>query len=107
MAQLPQPTSLGYLRAHHLRPDLAAVLVCWPDPRSGDAARPRQQQVGARHLCLPAAGVAPLAAPLGVSVHGGVSLDFAVSVLPGWHATLFPPYFVAGANYSGFAMVAT
>jgi molybdopterin-containing oxidoreductase family membrane subunit len=42
-----------------------------------------------------------------LSVHTVVSFDFAVSVLPGWHATIFPPYFVAGAIYSGFAMVLT
>jgi molybdopterin-containing oxidoreductase family membrane subunit len=42
-----------------------------------------------------------------ISVHTVVSLDFAVSVIPGWHATIFPPYFVAGAIYSGFAMVMT
>src|SRR5205807_7934793 len=40
-----------------------------------------------------------------LSVHSVVSLDFAVSVVPGWHTTFFPPYFVAGAIYSGFAMV--
>ncbi|MFL5805833.1 MAG: NrfD/PsrC family molybdoenzyme membrane anchor subunit [Roseiflexaceae bacterium] len=51
--------------------------------------------------------LAALATPLVVSVHSVVSLDFAVSVLPGWHATIFPPYFVAGAIYSGFAMVVT
>ena len=51
--------------------------------------------------------LAGLATPLVVSVHTVVSLDFAVSVLPGWHATIFPPYFVAGAIYSGFAMVMT
>jgi Ni/Fe-hydrogenase subunit HybB-like protein len=49
--------------------------------------------------------LAGLAAPLVVSVHSVVSFDFAVSMLPGWHATIFPPYFVAGAVYSGFAMV--
>src|SRR5207342_1270923 len=49
--------------------------------------------------------LAGLATPLVVSVHSVVSLDFAVSVIPGWHTTLFPPYFVAGAIYSGFAMV--
>jgi Ni/Fe-hydrogenase subunit HybB-like protein len=48
-----------------------------------------------------------LATPLVVSVHSVVSFDFAVSILPGWHATVFPPYFVAGAIYSGFAMVLT
>jgi Ni/Fe-hydrogenase subunit HybB-like protein len=51
--------------------------------------------------------LAALATPLVVSVHSIVSLDFAVSVLPGWHTTIFPPYFVAGAIYSGFAMVLT
>ena len=51
--------------------------------------------------------LAGLATPLVVSVHTVVSFDFAVSVIPGWHATIFPPYFVAGAVYSGFAMVLT
>jgi Ni/Fe-hydrogenase subunit HybB-like protein len=51
--------------------------------------------------------LAGLATPLVVSVHTVVSFDFAVSVLPGWHTTIFPPYFVAGAIYSGFAMVLT
>jgi len=51
--------------------------------------------------------LAGLATPLVVSVHTVVSFDFAVSLLPGWHATIFPPYFVAGAIYSGFAMVMT
>ncbi|HTM29991.1 MAG TPA: NrfD/PsrC family molybdoenzyme membrane anchor subunit [Vicinamibacterales bacterium] len=46
-----------------------------------------------------------LSTPLVLSVHSVVSFDFAVSVLPGWHATIFPPYFVAGAIYAGFAMV--
>jgi molybdopterin-containing oxidoreductase family membrane subunit len=51
--------------------------------------------------------LAGLATPLVLSVHTIVSFDFAVSVLPGWHTTIFPPYFVAGAVYSGFAMVLT
>jgi molybdopterin-containing oxidoreductase family membrane subunit len=51
--------------------------------------------------------LAGLATPLVISVHSVVSLDFAVSALPGWHTTVFPPYFVAGAIYSGFAMVLT
>jgi molybdopterin-containing oxidoreductase family membrane subunit len=51
--------------------------------------------------------LAGLATPLVVSVHSVVSMDFATSVLPGWHATIFPPYFVAGAIFSGFAMVLT
>src|SRR5512140_3186710 len=49
--------------------------------------------------------LAGLCTPLVLSVHSVVSLDFAVSVVPGWHTTIFPPYFVAGAIYSGFAMV--
>ncbi|MFN7916230.1 MAG: NrfD/PsrC family molybdoenzyme membrane anchor subunit [Vicinamibacterales bacterium] len=51
--------------------------------------------------------LAGLSTPLVVSVHSVVSFDFSVSVLPGWHTTIFPPYFVAGAIYSGFAMVLT
>ena len=51
--------------------------------------------------------LAGLSTPLVLSVHTIVSFDFAVSVLPGWHTTIFPPYFVAGAVFSGFAMVAT
>jgi molybdopterin-containing oxidoreductase family membrane subunit len=49
--------------------------------------------------------LAGLATPLVLSVHSVVSLDFAVAIVPGWHSTIFPPYFVAGAIYSGFAMV--
>ena len=51
--------------------------------------------------------LAGLSTPLVLSVHSVVSFDFAVSVLPGWHAAIFPPYFVAGAIYSGFGMVLT
>ncbi len=51
--------------------------------------------------------LAGLATPLVISVHTIVSFDFATSNLPGWHSTIFPPYFVAGAIYSGFAMVIT
>jgi molybdopterin-containing oxidoreductase family membrane subunit len=51
--------------------------------------------------------LAGLSTPLVLSVHSIVSFDFAVSVLPGWHTTVFPPYFVAGAIYAGFAMVLT
>src|SRR5216117_477566 len=49
--------------------------------------------------------LAGLATPLVLSVHTVVSFDFAVGIIPGWHTTIFPPYFVAGAIYSGFAMV--
>ncbi|RME87840.1 MAG: hydrogenase [Candidatus Hydrogenedentota bacterium] len=51
--------------------------------------------------------LAALATPLVLSVHTIVSFDFATSVIPGWHSTIFPPYFVDGAIYSGFAMVLT
>jgi molybdopterin-containing oxidoreductase family membrane subunit len=51
--------------------------------------------------------LAGLSTPLVLSVHTIVSFDFAVSLMPGWHATIFPPYFVAGAVFSGFAMVVT
>lgn len=51
--------------------------------------------------------LAGLSTPLVLSVHSIVSMDFAVSQLPGWHTTIFPPYFVAGAIFSGFAMVIT
>jgi molybdopterin-containing oxidoreductase family membrane subunit len=49
--------------------------------------------------------LAGLATPLVLSVHSVVSFDFAIAIVPGWHSTIFPPYFVAGAIYSGFAMV--
>jgi Ni/Fe-hydrogenase subunit HybB-like protein len=56
------------------------------------------------HIYLLLAG---LSTPLVLSVHTVVSFDFAVGLIPGWHATIFPPYFVAGAVYAGFAMVLT
>jgi len=51
--------------------------------------------------------LAGLATPLVISVHTVVSFDFAIGIIPGWHATIFPPYFVAGAIFAGFAMVLT
>jgi molybdopterin-containing oxidoreductase family membrane subunit len=51
--------------------------------------------------------LAGLSTPLVLSVHSVVSFDFATSLIPGWHTTIFPPYFVAGAIFSGFAMVLT
>jgi len=56
------------------------------------------------HVYLLLAG---LSTPLVLSVHTVVSFDFAIGIIPGWHATIFPPYFVAGAIYAGFAMVLT
>ncbi len=51
--------------------------------------------------------LAGLSTPLVLSVHTVVSFDFAAGIIPGWHATIFPPYFVAGAIFAGFAMVLT
>ncbi|TVQ76426.1 MAG: hydrogenase [Bradymonadales bacterium] len=51
--------------------------------------------------------LAGIATPLVLSVHSVVSFDFAIAIVPGWHTTIFPPYFVAGAIFSGFAMVIT
>ena len=51
--------------------------------------------------------LAGLATPLVLSVHTIVSMDFATALVPGWHTTIFPPYFVAGAIFSGMAMVLT
>ncbi len=51
--------------------------------------------------------LAGISTPLVLSVHSVVSFDFATSVIPGWHTTIFPPYFVAGAIFGGFAMVLT
>ena len=60
-----------------------------------------------RHYEMSYLILAGLSTPLVLSVHSTVSFDFATSVLPGWHTTIFPPYFVAGAIFGGFAMVLT
>jgi len=60
-----------------------------------------------RHYQITCLLLGALATPLVLSVHSVVSFDFAITQLPGWHSTIFPPYFVAGAIYSGFAMVLT
>lgn len=60
-----------------------------------------------RHYKSASLMLAGLATPLVISVHSVVSLDFTTAILPGWHSTIFPPYFVAGAIFSGFAMVIT
>jgi Ni/Fe-hydrogenase subunit HybB-like protein len=66
--------------------------------------RQRQTLAALGSLSLVLAGIST---PLVLSVHTIVSFDFATSVIPGWHTTIFPPYFVAGAIFSGFAMVQT
>ena len=60
-----------------------------------------------RHYELAYLILAGISTPLVLSVHSVVSTDFAISIIPGWHTTIFPPYFVAGAIFSGFAMVVT
>ena len=95
-----------------LIPDLATLR---------DRARVRWKQIGYALLALGWRGdarhwhrfdtayllMAGLATPLVISVHSVVSLDFSIALLPGWHSTIFPPYFVAGALFSGFAMALT
>ena len=125
LAAVPQPAGLGCVRRLHLLHRVAAVLVHRPDPRPGDAARSLARAACARIVYgILAMGwrgsarhwqryemayllLAGLATPLVVSVHTVVSFDFAVAIVPGWHSTIFPPYFVAGAIFSGFAMVLT
>ena len=75
-----------------------SLMGCWPWAGADRRADWRRHEVA--YLIL-----AGLATPLVVSVHTVVSFDFCVANLPGWHSTIFPPYFVAGAIYSGFAMV--
>jgi molybdopterin-containing oxidoreductase family membrane subunit len=93
-----------------LIPDLATARDTAPTPR-------RRRVYGAfalgwrgsseqwRHYTIMYGLLGALATPLVISVHSVVSLDFSIAQLPGWHSTIFPPYFVVGAIYSGFAMV--
>ena len=119
------PLLVGRVRREHVFHGVAVVLVFGHDPRPGHAPRSRharrcgswpmgplrlgwcgsarQWHVYERAYLL----LAALATPLVLSVHSVVSTDFAVAQLPGWHTTVFPPYFVAGAIFSGFAMVVT
>ncbi len=125
VAAAAQPADLGCVRGFHLCHRIVDVLVHGPGSGFGHHARPRRSTAGRkcfRHACARAGAVRrstgpairwptccwpALATPLVVSVHTVVSFDFAVAILPGWHTTIFPPYFVAGAIYSGFAMVLT
>ncbi len=124
--QFRSPLVWDVFAVSHLRHGFAALLVHRPDSRPGHAARPRHASAGARsstacwrwagaarprtgsaiEIGLPAAGRAGHAAGASRCTRV-VSFDFAVAHLPGWHTTIFPPYFVAGAIYSGFAMVLT
>ena len=125
LAAVPQPADLGRLRGLDLPDGVADVLVRRAGPRPGDAARSRARaSTSARLFGMLALGwrgsarhweryetayllLAGLSTPLVLSVHTVVSFDFAIGIIPGWHATIFPPYFVAGAIYAGFAMVLT
>ena len=73
---------------------------CWP--WAGAVLRGTGTVISRRTCCLPG-----WPRPLVLSVHTVVSFDFSIAIVPGWHTTIFPPYFVAGAIYSGFAMVLT
>ncbi|MBJ6726099.1 quinol:electron acceptor oxidoreductase subunit ActD [Geomesophilobacter sediminis] len=100
-----------------LIPDLAAARDRYEESLGPDHIRSRIYRVLAlgwtgsghqwRHYGRSYLFFAALATPLVVSVHSVVSWDFAMSLLPGWHSTIFPPYFVAGAIHSGLAMVLT
>jgi Ni/Fe-hydrogenase subunit HybB-like protein len=91
---------LGAMRNRARNPLLRAVYGIFAFGWRGDATHWKYYET-AYYL------LAALATPLVVSVHSIVSMDFAVAQLPGWHSTIFPPYFVAGAIFSGFAMVLT
>jgi len=121
VAAAAQPADLGRIRGIHLCDGVAAVLVrgLVPDLATmrDRALRPWVKMVYGMLALGCAVGahwsryqmayllLGGLATPLVVSVHTVVSFDFAISLIPGWHTTIFPPYFVAGAIYSGFAMV--
>ena len=124
VAAVPFAAAVGRLRGIHLRDHLGGLLVHRHGSRLRHHARPRAVEVCAILLWLLSLGwrgsvrhwmryetasllLAGLATPLVLSVHTVISFDFAVAILPGWHTTIFPPYFVAGAIYSGFAMVLT
>ena len=125
LAAVPEPADLGRVRGLDLRDGLAAVLVRRPDSRPGDAARsvavakPAASSTG----CWRWAGAARRATGTATrrrtccwpasrrrwwsrSTRSSASTSRS-SIVPGWHTTIFPPYFVAGAIYSGFAMVLT
>ena len=124
VAAVAQRADLGFLGDPQLSPVLDHLLVCRPDPRSRHLARPRhgprRAQASTARLALGWRGSArhwrlyeiyhttmACARPCrwSCSLHSVVGLDFAASLMPGWQETIFPPYFVVGAMYSGFAMV--
>ncbi len=114
MAAIPQPARMGHLGGTDLSHRLDRLLVHRPRSRSRRGARPRPssragrcssafcRSAGAARRCTGYDGIRPiaswprLAVPLVVSVHSEVSLLFAAGTIPGWHSTIFPPYFVLG-----------
>jgi hypothetical protein len=125
LAELQEPAALGRVRGQHLLHGLAALLVRRPHPRPRDPARPREEHAcAAMRVRLPRPRLArlePSLAELRARVpdpRGALDAARALGALgrvlrlrhlgqPGWHTTIFPPYFVAGAVFSGFAMVMT
>ena len=122
LAAMAKRAGLGFLGDTQLSPVLDRLLLCRPAARSRHLSRSGEKPTGAAHLRsararLARLGVAMarspsllhddgrLAVPLVCSVHSIVGLDFAASLMPGWQETIFPPYFVVGAMFSGFAMV--
>ena len=124
VAELSKSFVLGRFRGLHVFYRIAHLLVRRSYSGPCDFARPGEEQIKLLGVWIAPllAGAVPHAIgiitsapiffsprlrPLVLSVHTIVSFDFAVSILPGWHTTIFPPYFVAGAIFSGFAMVLT
>ncbi len=124
VAAIPQPAGVGRFCRQHLFHDFADLLVRGSDPGPGVDARSRRNRIGRVAYGMLALGwrgasrhwqryqtayllLGGLAAPLVISVHSVVGMDFAGAIVPGWHTTIMPPYFVAGAIFSGFAMVLT
>jgi hypothetical protein len=115
---------VGRVRREHVPHHLGDLLVRRPHPDFATLRDRSEDHAAPSHLRLPGPRLARLAphwqhyeraylifagisTPLVLSVHSVVSFDFATSVIPGWHTTIFPPYFVAGAVFSGFALVMT
>ena len=125
VAPVSQSAGLGLLCRLYLWHRLAALLVHWPDSGPGHAARPLAKPCGPCHLRHAGHGLARLRRATGIATRWHtcswrgwprrwwfqcIALSASIlpsRILPGWHSTIFPPYFVAGAIFSGFAMVLT
>ena len=124
VAELQVAAGVGRVRGHDVLHRVGGLLLPRLHPRRGRRARPQPRAWRKKLYSVIAMGwqgtdrqwhhfgkayifLAALATPLVLSVHSVVSWDFAMSIVPGWHATIFAPYFVAGAIFSGVAMVIT